>query len=252
MQPTGKREPIQLSVGLYFGPRPPRRGWQCCGSGRQNIDIPPGQARYTVRRLVRAARRCNAAGRAAACALSSARGARRGAHAGRPSADASRHPRLELPLATSLPLRVRHRCCPPARSFPMHYTYDNSAANPRNPEQPPARAEWGQRSAEEMGDFWLQVMTRSEADLLALNRSFRPKAVREDLVGYESLIRRTPDDPGIARRRRGVPPRARRRARGNRPLARRRATAAVLPSAHFNLAIRPRGDRRPRRRTPVV
>jgi tetratricopeptide (TPR) repeat protein len=79
----------------------------------------------------------------------------------------------------------------------MRYTYDNSAANPRNPVQPPARALWGQRSAEEMGDLWIQVLTRNGADLLTLNRDFRPKAVREDLVGYESLIARDPGNAGL-------------------------------------------------------
>ena len=45
----------------------------------------------------------------------------------------------------------------------MRYTYDNSAGNPRNPEQPPKRARWGQRSSDEMGDLWIQVLTRNEA-----------------------------------------------------------------------------------------
>ncbi len=42
-------------------------------------------------------------------------------------------------------------------------------ANPRNPERPPLRARWGQRSSDEMGDLWIQVLTRDDRDLTTLN-----------------------------------------------------------------------------------
>ena len=48
----------------------------------------------------------------------------------------------------------------------MHYVYDNSAANPRNPQQPPQRVYWGQRSFDEMGDLWFQFVARNDADRL--------------------------------------------------------------------------------------
>ncbi len=40
----------------------------------------------------------------------------------------------------------------------MRYVYDNSAANPRNPHSPPRRVRAGNRSSEEMGHLWLQVL----------------------------------------------------------------------------------------------
>jgi Flp pilus assembly protein TadD/mono/diheme cytochrome c family protein len=40
----------------------------------------------------------------------------------------------------------------------MRYVYDNSAANPRNPHAPPRRVRAGNRSSEEMGHLWLQVL----------------------------------------------------------------------------------------------
>ena len=40
----------------------------------------------------------------------------------------------------------------------MRYSYDNSAANPRNPNSPPIRVRAGNRSADEMAHFWLQVL----------------------------------------------------------------------------------------------
>ena len=54
---------------------------------------------------------------------------------------------------------------PKGTRLSMRYTYDNSAENARNPEHPPKRARWGQRSSEEMGDLWIQVLTRDARDL---------------------------------------------------------------------------------------
>ena len=38
---------------------------------------------------------------------------------------------------------------PKGTRLSMRYVYDNPPANPRNPEQPPRRARWGQRSSDE-------------------------------------------------------------------------------------------------------
>jgi Flp pilus assembly protein TadD len=40
----------------------------------------------------------------------------------------------------------------------MRYIYDNSAANPHNPHVPPVRVRAGNRSEDEMGHLWLQVL----------------------------------------------------------------------------------------------
>jgi tetratricopeptide (TPR) repeat protein len=79
----------------------------------------------------------------------------------------------------------------------MRYTYDNSTANLRNPERPPVRARWGQRSAEEMGDLWLQVLPDNDRDLDLLSRDFRPKVAAEDVKGYEVEIEKHPADVGL-------------------------------------------------------
>jgi Tfp pilus assembly protein PilF len=46
----------------------------------------------------------------------------------------------------------------------MRYHYDNSAANPRNPNSPPRRVRSGNQSTDEMGHLWLQVLIRGEGD----------------------------------------------------------------------------------------
>ena len=75
----------------------------------------------------------------------------------------------------------------------MEYIFDNTDANPRNPDHPPQRVSWGWRSSDEMADVWIQVMTRSEADRARLAPDIRRKMAAEDAVGCETLIARQPD-----------------------------------------------------------
>src|SRR5207244_10697270 len=66
------------------------------------------------------------------------------------------------------------------------------ADTPRDARQPPARVTWGQWSQDDMADLCIQVLTRDDRDLQTLNAVFRAKAIAEDIVGYESMIRRDP------------------------------------------------------------
>ena len=45
-----------------------------------------------------------------------------------------------------------------------------------------------------MGDLWIQVVPRSRRDLDLLTRDIRQKVFREDILGYETVLQRTPDD----------------------------------------------------------
>lgn len=49
----------------------------------------------------------------------------------------------------------------------MRYTYDNSASNIHNPNSPPIRVRAGNRSVDEMGHLWLQVLPVNTASLSA-------------------------------------------------------------------------------------
>ena len=185
------------SIGLYFGDRrPPTRTPAMLRLGRQNIDIPAGDARYTITDsyvlpvdVEVEAVQPHAHYR---CATSAARRRCRTA------------PRRPLIAIKDWDFRWQHvyRFVTPLRlpkgtTLSMRYVYDNSAANPRNPQQPPARARWGQRSSDEMGDLWIQVLTRGDADLARLNRDFRPKVAAEDVRGYEVEIEKHPADTGL-------------------------------------------------------
>ena len=81
---------------------------------------------------------------------------------------------------------------PKGTTVAMRYRYDNSAANPRNPTVPPVRVQWGQQSREEMGDLWLQVAARSDAERQLLQEAFQSRWMETDAIGLEALIRRDP------------------------------------------------------------
>ena len=51
--------------------------------------------------------------------------------------------------------------------------YDNSAANPDNPNVPPKRVRWGRETTDEMGSVTLMVTPADEADLKTLQRGIR-------------------------------------------------------------------------------
>ncbi|MBI3423093.1 MAG: hypothetical protein HY011_09150 [Acidobacteria bacterium] len=64
---------------------------------------------------------------------------------------------VALPKGTRLDVRV---------------TYDNSAANPRNPSNPPKRVTWGEGSLDEMGSMSLLVVAANEAELPTLQQTY--------------------------------------------------------------------------------
>jgi len=196
MQPSGRRETVQPSIGLYFSDTPPTRTPAMLRLSRQNIDIPAGDAQYIV-------------------SDSYVLPVDVDVQAVQPHAHYRGRDILgeaTLPDGTTRQLihiadwdfrwqhvfRFEHPLhLPKGTMLSMRWSYDNSPNNPRNPERPPKRALWGQHSSDEMGDLWIQVLTRNEADLVMLTRQFRAKAAAEDINGYEAEIERHPGDTGL-------------------------------------------------------
>lgn len=81
---------------------------------------------------------------------------------------------------------------PKGTELSMEITYDNSPGNRRNPHSPPKRVTWGQKSSDEMGDLWIQVVPRNAADLRTLNDDRWPREIAEDLVGFEMVLAAEP------------------------------------------------------------
>jgi tetratricopeptide (TPR) repeat protein/mono/diheme cytochrome c family protein len=72
----------------------------------------------------------------------------------------------------------------------MRITYDNTSANPRNPNRPPKRVRSGDRSEDEMGHVWLQVLPAKAEDRLRLQEAVMRRRLQkypEDFVAHFNL-----------------------------------------------------------------
>jgi tetratricopeptide (TPR) repeat protein len=88
---------------------------------------------------------------------------------------------------------------PRGSTVAMRYVYDNSAANPRNPSEPPKPVRYGGQSTDEMGNLWMQVTTATPSDLDVLRADYAIKSAERQVQGYEHLLRQRPDHRGIRR-----------------------------------------------------
>ncbi|MCZ6918115.1 MAG: tetratricopeptide repeat protein, partial [Gemmatimonadetes bacterium] len=110
---------------------------------------------------------------------------------------------------------------PKGTTLTMRWIYDNSAANPRNPNAPPKRVRYGSLSSDEMSDLVIQVLPDNRDDLVTLLRDLDWKyeireityLVREnhtrgnelaaagkftEAIGrYQAAIRLKADDPQV-------------------------------------------------------
>lgn len=196
MQPSGRPEILQSSIGLYFTDDPPVRTPMMLRLGRHDIDIPAGASRYVTSDQYQLPVDVDV-------------------HVVQPHA----HYRARevkgfavLPDGTKRWLiyiddwdfnwqdvyrYAEPIALPKGTIVAMEFTYDNSEGNPRNPDRPPRRVLLGENSKDEMGNLWIQVLTRSAADRQTLFSDFRPKMLAEDAVGYETMLRADPEDASL-------------------------------------------------------
>ena len=235
MQSTGRPESIRASVGLYLTDAPPVRTPMMLRLGRQSIDILPGEPRYVIR------------DRFTLPVGAELIGIQPHAHFRATEINGF----ATFPDGRTEPLirisdwdfnwqdvyRYEARPFLPAgTTVAMEYVYDNSAANPRNPDYPPRRVRFGQFSNDEMGDLWLQLLPRSDADRERLTRAFMPKVLNEDIVGYESMLAADPDDAVLHRDVAVLYMTAGRTAAAVRHYRRALELEPASATAHYNLA----------------
>jgi hypothetical protein len=78
----------------------------------------------------------------------------------------------------------------------MHYTYDNSANNPRNPNNPPKRVRFGLQTTDEMGELWLQAVAPDPSQLSILGQDYVRYISRKTSEFDEFRLRLDPNDVG--------------------------------------------------------
>ena len=193
LQPSGAVEQVKPEIGFYFSDRPPTRTPTILRLGSQGIDIKPGDPKYVIRDAYTLPVDMDLL-------------------AIQPHA----HYRAKeitgiatFPDGTSKTVmhisdwdfrwqhvyrEVNPIPLPKGTRLSMEYTYDNSAANVRNPQLPPQRVLWGQRSRDEMGDLWFQLLAKNDRDRNLIQQQITNKMTAEDVIGYETMLQVTPRD----------------------------------------------------------
>ncbi len=169
MLPSGKAERIQPSVGLFFGERPRRPDRTVTLYLKADLDIPAGASDYeATERFVlpvdgwveRVYPHAHYLGKSI------------DAFATLPDGSTRWLIRIDdWDFNWQDSYRYAEPVLLPAGSaITMRWTYDNSASNPRNPNDPPRRVVSGNRTTDEMAHLYLQLRVRDDRDaqLLAI------------------------------------------------------------------------------------
>jgi tetratricopeptide (TPR) repeat protein len=194
MQPTGKPEPVQVSVGLFFTDQLPTKTPVGIRLGSQTIDIDAGNASHSITDSYRLPVDVDVL-----AIQPHAHNLGRTMRASATLPDGSTRTLIDIDdwdfrwqdvYRYASPIAL-----PRGTTISMRVTYDNSAGNPRNPHRPPARVVWGQNTSNEMGDLWVQVIPRHSADLAVLSDSVEQKKRAEDIAGYTKILLADPRNP---------------------------------------------------------
>jgi Tfp pilus assembly protein PilF/mono/diheme cytochrome c family protein len=161
LQPSGKPEPIQPSIGIYFTDQPATKHpmllqLEC----DEQLDIPPGDNNFMVSdsfilpvdvSVLGVYPHAHYLGKDLQATASLPDGTRQMMiHIKHWNVNWQAVYRYEKPL----PL-------PKGTTITMRYVYDNSEHNVANPNHPPKRVESGNRSSDEMAHLWLQVLPKN-------------------------------------------------------------------------------------------
>ena len=163
LQPSGKPESIQPSIGLYFTDTPATKFPVLLElQNDKALDIPPGASDFEVTDeltmpvdvdLLAIYPHAHYLGKDL---LATAQ-----------LPDGSRHTLIHIPKWDlnwqAVFYYAEQVFLPKGTTVQMRYIYDNSTANTANPFRPPQRIRGGNRTTDEMAHLWLQVLPRGDA-----------------------------------------------------------------------------------------
>jgi mono/diheme cytochrome c family protein len=177
----GKQEQDQSSVGLTFSKTPPTKGLTLMVLGNEKIDIPAGDPHYVVK---------------ASAVLpmeADALGIFPHAHYLCKDMKVDAH----LPDGSVIPMiwikdwdfnwqgSYRYQSpvkLPQGTRLEMEYVYDNSAANPHNPSNPPLEVKFGEETTNEMAFAFVSVTLDSPAQVSQFRSGTRAEFIADILV----------------------------------------------------------------------
>ncbi|MGN6384899.1 MAG: tetratricopeptide repeat protein [Verrucomicrobiota bacterium] len=202
MHPTGKPEPLKPEVGFYFTDTPPTNMPFRLNLMRSLIDIPAGESNYTIENryvlpvdaeLLRILPHTHYLGKDLQGYAILPDGTKKWLlWIKNWDFNWQADYRYETPVFL-----------PKGSTLVMHFTYDNSAANPHNPSHPPREVKFGLQSSDEMGELWFQLLLKTPKDRQILANDFFVKFTRDAVEENETLLKQNPED-GAAHKKLGV------------------------------------------------
>jgi Tfp pilus assembly protein PilF len=193
MQPTGKPEQVQAAVGFFFTDEPPTKFPLKLVLRSTEIDIPAGEANYQFESRYTLPADVQLYG---IIPHAHYLGKRLEALAVRPDGTTDSLLRIsdwdfnwQGDYQFTDPPRL-----PRGTTLVQRFSYDNSAANPRNPHSPPQRVRYGLQSVDEMGELWLQVVPLSPEGRDALLRDYGRRTLLEIAASSRRRLQTTPND----------------------------------------------------------
>lgn len=185
MKPTGKPETIRAQIALYFRDTPPERHPMLLQlEDDRSIDIPAGTSAFSIEDELKLPIAVTALG-----VYPHAHYLGRQMEAWATLPDGSRKWLVMIrdwDIDRQSVYRYRTPVALPAGTvLHMHYVYDNSTANVRNPHQPPIRVKAGNKSEDEMGHLWLEVLPVTQTisgndSRLLLEQAWMKNRLRKD------------------------------------------------------------------------
>jgi Flp pilus assembly protein TadD/mono/diheme cytochrome c family protein len=187
-KPTGKPETVQATVGLYFADKPSMAHPMLLQLDHDAaLDIPAGDANFVIEDELKLPVAVDVLG---IYPHAHYLGKRLEGYAILP--DGKKKWLILVPnwdIDRQSVYRYKSPICLPKGSVVhMRYVYDNSSANVHNPNSPPIRVKAGNRSVDEMGHLWLQVLPHADPD-----SNEDPRLLLEE-AWMQNRLRKNPDD----------------------------------------------------------
>lgn len=192
LQPTGKPESIQSSIGLYFADQPPEKIPYTVSLGCRYIDISPGIDDYTIERSYKLPVDANVLS-----IYPHAHYLGKHIQGWATFPDGTKKTLIEIKdwnfnwqdqYSYREPLYL-----PAGTEIGMRYVYDNSSKNSRNPHNPPQRVTYGPRSINEMGELNLQLILDSQDDFKKLDADIASFQLRSTFSDLEQALANDPE-----------------------------------------------------------
>jgi hypothetical protein len=175
--PTGRAETDRSRIGLYFAATPPTRKIMDVGLVSRLIDIPAGDAAYKVRDHFTLPIDVEVTG-----VIPHAHYICKRMLGWAVLPNGRKQTLIEIAdWDFNWQEQYRYRkpfILPAGTRVEMEFTYDNSAANPRNPSRPPKRVEWGPDTTDEMAGLHIQVIPVRADEASELGKALWGKIMR--------------------------------------------------------------------------